>query len=741
MTDQTSGCPVDHTSGRLTLPTEGNPNQDWWPDHLNVRLLAHNPREIRPTDDGFDYLAAFNSLDLPAVKQDIAEALTTSKPWWPADFGNYGPLIIRMAWHAAGTYRADDGRGGAGTGQQRFAPLNSWPDNGGLDKARRVLWPVKQKYGQRLSWGDLMVLAGNVALENMGFTTVGYSGGREDVWEPENVYWGAETDWLGTNARYNGTNETTRELEKPFGATTMGLIYVNPEGPEGNPDPAAAAHDIRETFHRMNMNDEETVALIAGGHTFGKTHGAAPDSEENVGPAPEGAPLHRQGLGWENFHGTGKGDDQITSGLEVTWTYHPTRWDNEFFHILFAYEWEAVRGEGGHWHYRPKDNGGQDMVPMAHSAGRREPRMLTTDISLRTDPAYERISRRFKDDQAAFSDAFARAWFKLTHRDLGPKSRYAGPEVPAEDFLWQDPLPVPEGEPITAQDAAEIKRAVLGCGLPVSQLVRTAWAAASSFRTTDKRGGANGARIRLEPQRSWEVNEPQALAGALDALEGVRTAFNEAHAPRHLSLADLIVLAGNAAVEKAAADGGQDVEVPFTPGRVDATQEQTDVDSFGFLEPDSDGFRNWRKAGLDELRVPGEHLLVDKAALLGLTAPQMTVLLGGLRVLGANLGDSPDGVLTGRPGVLSNDFFVNLLEMGNDWNPVDGDSSRYVCTDGETGEEKWTGTRADLVFASNSELRAVAEVYASDDAADKFVADFVAAWVKVSEADRFDLHR
>jgi catalase-peroxidase len=754
MTDQITGCPVVHTGGqdavdphqgdddRLVLPTEGNANQQWWPKRLNLRLLAHNPQEIRPTKADFDYVAAFKKLDLAEVKKDIEEVLTTSQSWWPADFGNYGPLIIRMAWHAAGTYRAGDGRGGAGTGQQRFAPLNSWPDNGGLDKARRVLWAVKQKYGQSLSWGDLMVLAGNVALEEMGFETLGYSGGREDVWEPENVYWGAESDWLGTDARYSGTNETTRELQKPFGATTMGLIYVNPEGPEGNPDPAAAAHDIRETFHRMNMNDEETIALIAGGHTFGKTHGAAPDSDENVGEAPEGAPLHRQGLGWENHNGTGKGDDQITSGLEVTWTYHPTRWDNEFFHILFAYEWEPVRGEGGHWHYRPKDNAGEDMVPMAHSAGRREPRMLTTDISLRVDPDYEKIARKFKDDQAAFSAAFARAWFKLTHRDMGPKARYVGPEVPEEDFLWQDPLPQAEGETITDADVDVIKKRVLASGLSTAQLVKTAWASISSFRGSDKRGGANGARIRLEPQRSWEANEPKELDRVLSTLEGIQSdvnkEFSESGSEKHLSLADLIVLAGNAAIEQAAAEGGHAVTVPFTPGRVDASQEQTDVDSFGFLESEADGFRNYRSS---DVQVPAEHLLVDKAALLELTAPQMTALVGGLRVLGANYGESADGVLTDRPGVLSNDFFVNLLTLGNEWSPIESDSSRYVATNGETGEELWTGTRADLVFSSNSELRALAEVYASADASESFIEDFVASWAQVSEADRFDLHR
>ncbi|MGV0868868.1 catalase/peroxidase HPI [Corynebacterium kalidii] len=760
MTDPMSGCPVAHGGGsapqggnapqaqqaergdaqgsRLPLPTEGNANQRWWPKRLNLRLLAHNPQEIRPTSADFNYAEAFSQLDLAEVKKDIEEVLTTSQPWWPADFGHYGPLIIRMAWHSAGTYRSQDGRGGGGAGQQRFAPLDSWPDNVGLDKARRVLWPVKKKYGQNLSWGDLMILAGNVALESMGFETFGFSGGREDVWEPEDVFWGAETDWLGTDARYAGTNDTSRELQKPFGATTMGLIYVNPEGPEGNPDPAAAAHDIRETFGRMGMDDEETVALIAGGHTFGKTHGAAPDNEENVGPDPEAAPLRRQGLGWENHYGTGKGDDQITSGLEVTWTYHPTRWDNEFFHILFAYEWELTKGEGGHFHWRPKDGGGADMVPMAHSAGRREPRMLTTDISLRVDPAYEKISRKFKDNQEALNDAFARAWFKLTHRDMGPKSRYIGPEVPTEDLLWQDPLPEAEGEPLTAADVEALKAKVLDSGLSVSQLVKTAWASASTYRGTDFRGGANGARIRLEPQRSWEANEPAQLAEVLSTLESIQAGFNEENAPRHLSLADLIVLAGNAAIEKAAADAGTPVSVPFTPGRVDAAQDQTDVESFAYLEPQADGFRNYQAAGLD---VPAEHLLVDKADLLGLTAPQMTVLVGGLRALGATHGASEHGILTDRPGVLSNDFFVNLLELGNDWVAVDDRSTVFRCTDGETGEEKWTGTRADLVFASNSELRALAEVYASDDAVDRFLADFVAAWTKVTEADRFDLHR
>ncbi|WP_297004311.1 catalase/peroxidase HPI [uncultured Corynebacterium sp.] len=721
----------------MPLPTEGDANQKWWPKRLNLHLLAHNPQELRPTAADFDYAAAFNTLDLPQVKKDIAEVLTTSQSWWPADFGNYGPLIIRMAWHSAGTYRSSDGRGGSGHGQQRFAPLNSWPDNAGLDKARRILWPVKKRYGQKLSWGDLFILAGNVALETMGFKTIGYSGGREDTWEPEDVFWGAETDWLGTDARYSGTNSTTRELQKPFGATTMGLIYVNPEGPEGNMDPAAAAQDIRETFARMGMNDEETVALIAGGHTFGKTHGAAPEGEYS-GEAPESAPMEQQGLGWKDSYGTGKGDDQISSGLEVTWTYHPTRWDNEFFHILFAYEWEPVTGEGGHGHWRPKDNAGADMVPLAHSDGRREPRMLTTDITLRVDPAYERISRRFKDDQAAFSDAFARAWFKLTHRDMGPATRYLGPEVPSEEFIWQDPVPAATGERITDADIAELKEAVLASGLSVTDLVKTAWASMSTFRATDYRGGANGARIRLEPQRSWEVNEPAELARALDSLESVRAAFNDAHGDRQVSLADLIVLAGSAAVEQAAADAGTPVEVPFTPGRTDADQEHTDINTFAYLEPKADGFRNYADPALD---IPAEHLLVDKANLLGLTAPQMTVLLGGLRALGATYGNSAVGVLTDRPGTLTNDFFVNLLELGNDWTPQDADSTTFVCTDGETGEEKWTATRADLVFASNSELRALAEVYASDDAKEKFLDDFVDVWVRIAEADRFDLHR
>lgn len=722
-------------TARLSRPTEGDANQQWWPKHLNLRLLAKNPQELRPVDADFDYVSEFESLDLDEVKKDLADLMKNSQDWWPADFGHYGPLFIRMAWHSAGTYRAQDGRGGGGTGQQRFAPLNSWPDNAGLDKARRVLWPVKKKYGRKISWGDLMILAGTVALEDMGLETVGFGGGREDVWEPEEVFWGTENTWLGTDARYAGTNNTTRELQKPFGATTMGLIYVNPEGPEGHPDPVAAAHDVRETFARMSMDDEETVALIAGGHTFGKTHGAASD-DEYTGPEPEGAPLEEQGLGWKNSFGSGKGDDQISSGIEVTWTYHPTRWDNEFFHILFAYEWECVTGEGGHYHWRPKDNGGADMVPMAHSSGRREPRMLTTDLSLRFDPEYEKISRKFKDDQQAFSDAFARAWFKLTHRDLGPKTRYAGPEVPAEDFIWQDPLPAHEGPLVSEAEIAELKKAVADSGLSVQQLVSTAWAASSSYRDTDKRGGANGARIALEPQRSWEVNEPEKLATVLDALKKVREDFNAAHSTQ-ASLADVIVLAGNVGVEQAARAAGVEVEVPFHPGRTDATQEQTDVQQFAFLEPEADGFRNYQRADLD---YPAEHLLVDKADLMGLTAPQMTVLLGGLRSIGINYQDSQDGVF-GETGKLSNEWFQNLLELGNTWRSVDEKQTRFRATRESDGQELWTGTRADLAFASNSELRALAEVYASDDAQEKFVADFVKAWTKVSEADRFDLHR
>jgi catalase-peroxidase len=696
----------------------------WWPDRLNVGILAKNPAERSPFGADFDYAKEFESLDLPAVKRDIAAVLTTSQDWWPADFGNYGPLIIRMAWHSAGTYRAYDGRGGGGHGQQRFAPLNSWPDNVSLDKARRLLWPVKKKYGRELSWGDLMILAGNVALETMGVPTFGFGGGRVDDWEAdEDVYWGPETTWL-EDKRYTGE----RHLEEPLAAVQMGLIYVNPEGPNGEPDPRKSAIDVRETFRRMGMDDEETVALIAGGHTFGKTHGAAPDS--NVGPNPESADLAEQGLGWKNAFGTGTGDDTITSGLEVTWTYHPTRWDNEFLHILFAYEWELMDSPAGAHQWRPKDGAGADMVPLAHSEGRREPRMLTSDLALRVDPVYEPIARRFRDDQEAFTDAFARAWFKLTHRDMGPKARYLGPEVPAEDLIWQDPLPRRTVPDLSDGDLAELKALIAGSGLTVAQLVSTAWAAGSLFRASDKRGGANGGRIRLEPQRSWEANSPARLKEVLDELERVQASFG-----RPVSFADLVVLAGGVGVELAAKAAGTAVEVPFTQGRVDATQEQTDLDQFAWLEPLADGFRNY--PGRSPL--PAEYSLLDRANLLGLTAPEMTVLVGGLRVLGTNYDDSSYGVLTDRPGALTNDFFVNLLDMGTQWQALDPGKHAYRGTDRATGTPRWVATRADLVFGSNSELRALAEVYASDDGGSTFVADFVAAWVKVMEADRFDL--
>ncbi|MGA1828590.1 catalase/peroxidase HPI [Microbacterium sp.] len=724
------GCPVVHTS--QPHPTAGSANRVWWPNQLNLKILAKNPAVANPLGADFDYRAAFESLDLAAVKNDIRVTLTTSQEWWPADFGNYGPLIIRMAWHGAGTYRITDGRGGAGTGQQRFAPLNSWPDNVGLDKARRILWPVKKKYGQSISWADLMILAGNVALESMGFETFGFAGGRVDAWEPDDdVYWGPETTWLGDERYAPG-----RKLEGPLAAVQMGLIYVNPEGPNGNPDPLLAAHDIRETFARMAMDDEETVALIAGGHTFGKTHGAAPDSylEDN----PEAAGLEMQGLGWKNNYGSGKGDDQITSGLEVTWTYHPTRWDNEFFHILFAYDWELFQSPAGAHQWRPVNGGGADMVPLAHDPSKaREPRMLTTDLALRFDPVYGPISERFAKDPEAFAAAFARAWFKLTHRDMGPIARYLGPEVPAEQLIWQDPVPSVDHELIDAADAAQLKKQIFDSGLTVAQLVSTTWAAASSFRGSDKRGGVNGARIRLAPQKDWEVNNPTQLAAVLGTLEGVQAAFNADRADgKRVSLADLIVLAGNAGVEKAAADAGVDVEVDFHPGRTDATEEQTDADSFRYLEPASDGFRNYH-GPLAEL--PAEYMLVDKANLLTLSAPEMTVLVGGLRVLGANWDGSSLGVFTDRPGVLTNDFFVNLLDLGTTWKPLDPASHAFEGSKDGSGESVGIGTRFDLLFGSNSELRALAEVYASDDATEKFVRDFVKAWGRVTELDRFDL--
>ncbi|PKV89215.1 catalase/peroxidase HPI [Streptomyces sp. TLI_146] len=725
--DGSGGCPVAH--GRAPHPTQGGGNRQWWPERLNLKILAKNPAVANPLGEEFDYAEAFTSLDLPTVKRDIAEVLTTSQDWWPADFGHYGPLMIRMAWHSAGTYRISDGRGGAGAGQQRFAPLNSWPDNASLDKARRLLWPVKKKYGKSLSWADLMILAGNVSLETMGFKTFGFGGGRPDVWEPdEDVYWGPETTWLD-DQRYTGD----RELENPLGAVQMGLIYVNPEGPNGTPDPIAAARDIRETFRRMAMDDEETVALIAGGHTFGKTHGAGP--ADAVGPDPEAAPLEQQGLGWRSSYGTGVGGDAITSGLEGIWTNTPTTWDNSFFEILFGYEWELFKSPAGAHQWRPKDGAGAGTVPDAHDASKTHaPTMLTTDLSLRYDPVYEPIARRFKDNPAEFADAFARAWFKLTHRDMGPVVRYLGPEVPAEQLLWQDPLPEVTHELVSAADVASLKERILGSGLSVSQLVSTAWASASSFRGSDKRGGANGARVRLEPQRGWEVNDPDQLAVVLSTLEGIQREFNSG--AKQVSLADLIVLAGSAAVEKAAKDAGFDVEVPFAPGRADASQEQTDVESFAALEPTADGFRNYLGKGN---RLPAEYLLLDRANLLNLSAPEMTVLVGGLRVLGANHQQSSAGVFTETPGVLTNDFFVNLLDLGTTWKATSEDATAFEGSDAATGEVKWTGTRADLVFGSNSELRALAEVYASDDAKEKFVKDFVAAWEKVMNLDRFDL--
>ena len=723
MNDETGGgCPVAHE--RAPHPTQGGGNRGWWPDRLNLKILAKNPAVANPLGEEFNYAEAFETLDLAEVKQDIEDVLTTSQDWWPADYGHYGPFIIRMAWHSAGTYRISDGRGGAGAGQQRFAPINSWPDNGNLDKARRLLWPVKQKYGQKLSWADLMILAGNVALESMGFETFGFGGGREDVWEPdEDVYWGPETTWLG-DQRYTGE----RQLEEPLGAVQMGLIYVNPEGPNGHPDPLAAAVDIRETFHRMAMNDEETVALIAGGHTFGKTHGAA-DPDQYVGPEPEGAPIEAQGLGWSNSYGTGKGADAITSGIEIVWSETPTTWSNRFLENLFGHEWELTESPAGAHQWQPKDGAAAGTVPgPIDAADTRTPMMLTTDLSLRFDPVYGPISRRFLEHPDELADAFARAWFKLTHRDMGPVVRYLGPEVPSEELLWQDPVPAVDHELIDEQDIAELKRRILGSGLSVSQLVSTAWASASTFRGSDKRGGANGARIRLEPQRGWEVNDPDQLATVLSTLEQIRAEFG-----KPVSLADLIVLGGSAAVELAAKHGGHEVDVPFTPGRTDASQEQTDVESFAALEPTADGFRNYLRNGH---RLPAEYLLLDRASLLTLSAPELTVLVGGLRVLGANYKQSSLGVLTSTPGSLTNDFFVNLLDLGTEWT-ASGDA--FEARDVATGDLRWTGSRVDLVFGSNSELRALAEVYASDDAREKFVQDFAAAWVKVMNLDRFDL--
>ena len=720
-------CPFNHTSG------DGTSNRDWWPKQLNLKLLHQHSSLSDPMGEGFNYTEEFNSLDLAAVKKDLLAVMTDSQPWWPADFGHYGPFFIRMAWHSAGTYRTGDGRGGAGAGQQRFAPLNSWPDNVSLDKARRLIWPVKQKYGRKISWADLIILTGNVALESMGFKTFGFAGGRPDVWEPEeDVYWGTETTWLGGDKRYSGV----RDLENPLAAVQMGLIYVNPEGPNGNPDPLAAAVDIRETFARMAMNDEETVALIAGGHTFGKTHGAGPAT--HVGPEPEAAPIEQQGLGWKSSFGTGSGGDAISSGLEVTWTSTPTQWGGEFFKNLFGYEWELTKSPAGAHQWKPKGEAGAGAIPDAHDASKRHaPSMLTTDLSLRFDPAYEKISRRFYEHPEQFADAFARAWFKLTHRDMGPRARYLGPEVPAEELIWQDPIPAVDHALVDAQDVAALKAKILASGLSVSQLVSTAWASASTFRGSDKRGGADGARIRLAPQKDWEVNQPAQLATVLETLERIQREFNGAQSGgKKISLADLIVLAGSAGVEQAAKNAGHNVTVPFAPGRMDASQAQTDVDAFAVLEPIADGFRNYLKG---PLAVSAEALLVDKAQLLTLTGPELTALVGGLRVLNTNYGQSQHGVLTQRPQALTNDFFINLLDMSTSWKPVSEAKDVFEGHDRATGKVKWTGTRVDLIFGSHSQLRALAEVYGSADAQEKFVHDFVAAWVKVMNLDRFDL--
>jgi catalase-peroxidase len=724
--DNEQKCPFSATAH------SGRSNRDWWPNRLNLATLHTNHPAGNPMEESFNYAEEFKSLDLAALKKDIAAAMTTSQDWWPADFGHYGGLFIRMAWHSAGTYRIHDGRGGAGSGQIRFAPLGSWPDNANIDKARRLLWPIKQKYGRKISWADLIVLTGNVALESMGLKTFGFAGGRKDVWEPENVNWGSEATWLG-DERYSGD----RQLANPLGAVQMGLIYVNPEGPNGNPDPVAAAKDIRETFRRMAMNDEETVALIAGGHTFGKTHGAAPAS--HVGAEPEGGNLEEQGFGWKGGYGTGRGPDAITSGLEVTWSTTPTKWSNDFFKHLFEYEWEVTTSPAGAKQWKPKNGAGEGTVPNAHDPSKKiAPGMLTTDLALRLDPAYEKVSRRFYENPSEFADAFARAWFKLTHRDMGPISRYLGPEVPQEPQLWQDPVPPATHKPIDAKDIAALKKTILASGLSVAQLVSTAWASASSFRGTDKRGGANGARIRLEPQKDWAVNNPPELATVLKTLEGIQSAFNSAQAgkKKHVSLADVIVLAGVAAVEKAAKDAGHDVQVPFTPGRTDASQDQTDVESFAVLEPDADGFRNYIGEGH---HVPAEHLLIERAFRLTLSAPEMTVLIGGLRALGANTAQSNTGVLTKRPGTLTNDFFVNLLDMETEWKPRADDGNAFEGHSRKKGDPTWTASRVDLVFGSNSELRALSEVYATADSQPKFVHDFVAAWNKVMNLDRFDV--
>jgi catalase-peroxidase len=746
-----SKCPFHNGSMKNNVGGGGTRNHNWWPNQLKLNILRQHSSLSNPMGDEFNYAEAFKSLDLEAVKKDLHALMTDSQDWWPADFGHYGGLFIRMAWHSAGTYRVGDGRGGAGAGLQRFAPLNSWPDNVSLDKARRLLWPIKQKYGRKISWADLLILTGNIALESMGFKTFGFAGGREDVWEAdESVYWGAETTWLGGDLRYAhgspGVQEGhgvlvsdddadgdihSRNLEKPLAAVQMGLIYVNPEGPDGNPDPVMAAKDIRDTFGRMAMNDEETVALIAGGHSFGKTHGAA--SADNVGKEPEAAGIEQQGFGWSNGYASGKGADTITSGLEVTWTKTPTQWSNNFFENLFGYEWQLTKSPAGAHQWVAKD--AEAVIPDAYDSSKKHrPAMLTTDLALRFDPSYEKISRRFLENPDAFADAFARAWFKLTHRDMGPRERYLGPDVPQEELLWQDPIPAVDHTLITEADVTALKAKVLGSGLSVSQLVSTAWASASTFRGTDKRGGANGARIRLAPQRYWQANNPAQLQSILDTLEGIQKEFNAQGGDKKVSLADLIVLAGDAAVEKAAKDAGHAITVPFTPGRADASQEQTDVESFGYLEPAADGFRNYRKT---KAPVSTEELLIDKAHLLTLTAPELTVLLGGLRVLNTNFDGSKHGVFTARPGVLSNDFFINLLDMSTAWKAASQDKELYEGSDRATGAVKWTATRADLVLGSNSELRAVAEVYGSADAQDKFINDFVKVWTKVMNLDRF----
>ncbi|WP_289020455.1 catalase/peroxidase HPI [Desulfobacter postgatei] len=735
MNDQEK-CPVTGKTARQ-LKTRGMSNRDWWPNQLNLKILHQHDRKSNPMGDSFNYKEAFNKLDLSAVKKDLFDLMRDSQEWWPADYGHYGPLFIRMAWHSAGTYRIMDGRGGAGTGTQRFAPLNSWPDNVNLDKARRLLWPVKKKYGNKISWADLMVLAGTCAIESMGLKPFGFAGGREDVWEPEeDIYWGAEEEWLATSDKPKSRYSGERDLENPLAAVQMGLIYVNPEGPDGNPDPVASGIDVRETFARMAMNDEETVALVAGGHTFGKCHGAG--DAALLGPEPEAAPLEEMGLGWKSSHGRGKGGDTIGSGIEGAWKPNPTQWDMGYFKVLFKYEWELVKSPAGANQWLAKDVEDEDMVVDAHDPSKKHrPMMTTADLSLRFDPIYEPISRHFLANPEAFADAFARAWFKLTHRDMGPKARYLGPDVPQEDLIWQDPVPQADHELVDARDIAELKRKILGAGLTVSQLVSTAWASASTFRGSDKRGGANGARIRLAPQNGWAVNEPDQLTGVLNTLEGVQQAFNTSQTGgKKVSMADLIVLGGCAGVEKAAADAGFEVTVPFSPGRTDASPVQTDVDSFAVLEPVADGFRNYLKK---RYAVPAEELLVDKAQLLRLTAPEMTVLIGGLRVLDTNFKQVRHGILTQRPGILTNDFFVNLLDMGTVWAPDTKDDTVFEGRDRTTGELKWTGTRVDLVFGSNSQLRALCEVYAGADAQEKFVTDFIAAWDKVMNLDRFDL--